>query len=834
MQQDKFTKPLKLLKYLCDIVSFEDFSPIKSSQNESISENNTQWPWSLNRQFVPLDDLNEFAVQVAEKEFVEHDGNLSNQEELPQKWQVKEDSYKALYLVYELKDAESDSSYPCLAIPARVDELNPETGTYYLRPDSNQVILINPAYLSNENTPAPLLNLGSEARYLSAKSWLELEPTAIDDKISDWAAWHKNALTLLEKTAEKKLDELLVSSNEQIKDGKYEFKATLKSLLDESTQENANDSKAWDFIDVYPKSNGQSKNKQSICQWNWSKLQHSVPENTIEYFAKKVASIKESKGDSKKTKDGDEKLELIELKNNSYKDIYLVYELYCSDTKESYQYLAIPAKVDNLNTNTGTYELRPVTSRPVLINSAYFEDKEKPKPDLILGKEKMAGQAKIDFTAKSSLSTKTTDAWGEWHNQALDLLEKATGVNMELLVDLAKTQLRKENITINASLALAGSGNGALLSVLSLYDYVIASPEKWQQTPLPRVLNVHDGAEPNVPTQQDTLGQYVKDSVKHILGHMDESKGATHGDLRDRELFSLDNSQRLVAYKLSCCEPADTLAVNGPPGSGKTAMLKAVIGHQWVYAAYEGKGVCPITIAVGATNQSVMNVINAFPAVIYRGNSEKLLLYKRWIPACESYGTYFPARSRLTGDKAIPPKELDSMVVGIVSEASKPNVLEWYGKSDGQLSAIENYKSILEYYEEAAKQAQSLLDLENVDDVKKITQSLQARIKALVGEMEALHKELHDKFEYGIDSEFRQRFKDDKTRPQAQEIINDLLLMGATTTAQEEAVLSWNKDKLINRELKGELENIVLSKLSTEDLSEQYGNQTFAKLTKSC
>lgn len=174
----------------------------------------------------------------------------------------------------------------------------------------------------------------------------------------------------------------------------------------------------------------------------------------------------------------------------------------------------------------------------------------------------------------------------------------------------------------------------------------------------------------------DYLISLLQSREKPFLAHMDECTGTDTGDYRHRELFALDNTQRGAASVATLMREGDVLAVNGPPGSGKTAMLKAIISHQYVEAAL-AKGDCPIVIGVGGTNQSVTNIVNAFPNVLYQGDSKTLLHMRRWIDGPANYGTYFPSTSIKNN---MSPELLKSAVLGEVDKSNKGGVVRWSGE----------------------------------------------------------------------------------------------------------------------------------------------------------
>lgn len=200
------------------------------------------------------------------------------------------------------------------------------------------------------------------------------------------------------------------------------------------------------------------------------------------------------------------------------------------------------------------------------------------------------------------------------------------------------------------------------------------------------------------------ISEMPEDIDENLVGHIDEN------DAGLRQLFPLDPTQRNAVRAILNLKPGELQAVNGPPGSGKTSMLRAVVASKWVGAALWGEA-CPIIVACGATNQSVTNVIEAF------GNAphpDATMIYaQRWISDAASYGAYLPSRKVLEAPES-------------QAELARFVCLKKSGPSKGFLYEYVNRKNVLDPskavdYEHGyiAKARTALKDpsIENVEDV---------------------------------------------------------------------------------------------------------------------
>ena len=106
--------------------------------------------------------------------------------------------------------------------------------------------------------------------------------------------------------------------------------------------------------------------------------------------------------------------------------------------------------------------------------------------------------------------------------------------------------------------------------------------------------------------------------------------------------YPLAPAQRDALGQAMTMSEGEILAVNGPPGTGKTTFVLSLVASYWVEAAVT-ESEPPLIVAASTNNQAVTNVLEAFEKGFEVTDDA---FGGRWLSKLSSYGGYFPARSR--------------------------------------------------------------------------------------------------------------------------------------------------------------------------------------------
>lgn len=158
--------------------------------------------------------------------------------------------------------------------------------------------------------------------------------------------------------------------------------------------------------------------------------------------------------------------------------------------------------------------------------------------------------------------------------------------------------------------------------------------------------------------------------------------------------FPLSPSQREALHHLLVSPPGSVLAVDGPPGTGKTTLLHSVVASLWVNAALRGDDP-PIIVVSSTNNQAVTNVLDSLNRV---GTLE------RWLPEpVRGFGLYLTndaQLSRKAEQRGIPtmtrreegfPQEVEIFdFVKAAQDHFLKKCSEFYGKEISSLAAAQD------------------------------------------------------------------------------------------------------------------------------------------------
>ncbi|SMF44115.1 AAA domain-containing protein [Desulfovibrio gilichinskyi] len=209
--------------------------------------------------------------------------------------------------------------------------------------------------------------------------------------------------------------------------------------------------------------------------------------------------------------------------------------------------------------------------------------------------------------------------WNELYNFFMTALEELTGISRGGNLNISGIDyavVAKPYVNPNET------QSGAAANIKRLYDKLLNSKDF-----PPLYSSLFNTSAQNRPLL--SLEEESHISEEHHLGQMSNS-------------FGLSPSQRQTIHHFFSTHEGEVLAVNGPPGTGKTTLLQSAIASLWIKSildAPDGKAIPPIIVATSSNNQAVTNVIRDF-GTIMKPESENIL-ERRWLPEeIKSLGTY--------------------------------------------------------------------------------------------------------------------------------------------------------------------------------------------------
>ncbi|MES2063541.1 MAG: DEAD/DEAH box helicase [Bacteroidota bacterium] len=254
----------------------------------------------------------------------------------------------------------------------------------------------------------------------------------------------------------------------------------------------------------------------------------------------------------------------------------------------------IPATISSRNQLRPGHKEYPLIPRKILEPSAY--------KDIVFSSVETVDR--VFAQADSHHSN-----WPAYYRAMEQLFQKITGESFDSYPDGEACEVKRQWLVIPDDYSI-----GASVHILELYNQLR------KKTKLPELLYMLAGdSSPALRptyTPDEVLGQ-----AKQHLGQMSKR-------------FGLSPSQRQALSHFNELPNGEVLAVNGPPGTGKTTLIQSVIADGLIKAALRG-GDPHITVASSTNNQAITNIIDSF-----KQPQTDASLENRWLPQVNSFALY--------------------------------------------------------------------------------------------------------------------------------------------------------------------------------------------------
>ncbi len=153
------------------------------------------------------------------------------------------------------------------------------------------------------------------------------------------------------------------------------------------------------------------------------------------------------------------------------------------------------------------------------------------------------------------------------------------------------------------------------------------------------ILNLYDHLRRTNPCAS-LLDTYACDKIASLKQTLSDNSLVAERLAHASDRYGLATAQRDALSHILSVKDGQMIAVNGPPGTGKTTLVLSLVATLWTKAAIAGDNP-PVIIAASANNQATSNVIDAFGKDFSEGSNS---LAGRWLPDVTSYGAYFPSK----------------------------------------------------------------------------------------------------------------------------------------------------------------------------------------------